>query len=170
MMMKWIAVLALAAGAGSVLAQDGPPGRPEDGGRPVREGRPGGRDGFDPPMGPNGERPGPGQGQPRPVNPQMAQVELMRNWLDLIDRYAKLSKDPVSAAVAAVVSADDLMRNKPDQAVEFFTKMLEQTKNETVQRAIRLQLVEIYGRQGKTDKAVEQLQKLIAAAPAEGGK
>ena len=97
----------------------------------------------------------------------MMQVELMRNWLDLIDRYARLSRDPVSAAVAAVVSADDLLRTKPpEQAIEFFNKMLDEAKNDTVKRAIRLQLAELYGKANQPDKALEQLRKLMSDAPA----
>ncbi|HYE19778.1 MAG TPA: hypothetical protein VEA69_15110 [Tepidisphaeraceae bacterium] len=162
----------------SSLAQDGGfvAGEGPGGGRPPRDGRgpgggPGGpREGREGPDGPpGGERLPPGQ-PPRGGNPLAMQVELMRNWLDLIDRYARLSKDPTAAAVAAVVSADDLLRGKPDQAVEFFNKMLAEAKSETVQRAIRLQLVELYGRQKQPEKAMEHLQKLITGAPVEEKK
>ena len=142
----------------------GPPDRPRDDG-----GGGGGGGGFDGAPFVDGRGPGPGAGPGRgqgPGNPLMMQVELMRNWLDLIDRYARLSRDPVSAGVAAVVSADDLLRGKPpEEAIEFFNKMLEETKNETVKRAIRLQLAELHGKAHQPDKALEHLRKLMVDAP-----
>jgi hypothetical protein len=91
----------------------------------------------------------------------------MRGWLDLIDRYAKLSRDPVASAVAAVVSADDLFKGRPpEQAIEYFTKLLSEVKNETVQRAIRLQLIELYGKNNDQQKALEQLRLLMIEPPA----
>ena len=96
----------------------------------------------------------------------MMQVELMRSWLDLIDRYAKLSRDPVTSGVAAVVSADDLFKGRPpEQAIEYFTKLLGEVKNETVQRAIRLQLIELYGKNNDQQKALEQLRQLMIEVP-----
>jgi len=118
---------------------------------------------------------GPGR-PPRPMNPNgpmdgppgpMGEVELMRSWLDLIDRYARLSRDRVACAVAAVVSADDLMKNRPpEEAIAFFNKMLDETKNETVQRAIRLQLVELYGKNSQQEKALEHLRVLMQSPQA----
>ena len=98
------------------------------------------------------------------------QIEQMRGWLDIVDRYARLSRDPVSAGVAAVIAADDLLRNKPpEQAIEYFSKLMTEVKNEAVQRAIRLQLVELYGKNNQPDKALEQLRILMLAAPAGAG-
>jgi hypothetical protein len=143
----------------------GGPGGPGGGG----PGGPRDREGLDGAPFMDSQRPGAGRdgGGGPPRNPLMMQVELMRNWLDLIDRYARLSRDPVSSGVAAVVSADDLMRGKPpEQAIEFFNKMLDEAKNETVKRAIRLQLAELYGKANQTDKALEQLRKLMTEVPA----
>jgi hypothetical protein len=135
-------LIAMCLTASTAFAQNGPP-------RPGR------------PMNPNG----PIDGQ-RPPGP-MGEVELMRGWLDLIDRYARLSRDRVACAVAAVVSADDLMRGRPpEEAIAFFNKMLDETKNETVQRAIRLQLVELHGKNNQSDKALEHLRILMLSPQA----
>src|SRR5437867_4391120 len=100
--------------------------------------RPGGEpfDGPPPFNGPGpGNRGGPGMQGGMGGNPMMMQVELMRGWLDLIERYARLARDPVASGVAAVVSADDLLKGKPpEQAIEYFTKLLSEVKNESVQR------------------------------------
>lgn len=145
--------------AASAFAQSGPgrDGPPRDG--PGREGRP--------ERGPEGVGGGRGPALGGPQHPMMAQIEMMRAWLELIDRYVRMSKDPVSAGVAAVVSADDLMRAKqPSQAIEYFNKVLPEVKNETVQRAIRLQLIELYGKNNEPDKALEEIRKLMIEAPA----
>ena|SRR5438105_493055 len=157
-----IATLILAS---TVLAQQPP--RPDGGGG---RGGPGGgaADGFDnpPPFNGPGQRGPMAGGGPMGGNPMMMQVELMRSWLDLIDRYAKLSRDPVTSGVAAVVSADDLFKGRPpEQAIEYFTKLLGEVKNETVQRAIRLQLIELYGKNNDQQKALEQLRQLMIEVP-----
>ena len=133
--------------------------------------------------------PGPGMGRPGPrfaegITPEMirrfmdaqgrplgggAQLDVMRNYLDVFDRYSRLSKDPTSAGVAAVVTAGEILRARgADPAIAYFNKMLPDVKNESVQRAIRLQLVELYKMSGQQDKALEQLQVLITSAPAGG--
>ena len=148
-------------------------GRPRDEGRP-QEGRPEGR--------------GQPEGRPSPemqratelrmlerrimeAREQMrpaggGQVEAMRNYLDVFDRYTRLSRDPASAGVAAVVTAGEILRARgADSAITYFNKVLPEVKNESVQRAIRLQLVELYKMSGQQDKALEQLQQLMVAAP-----
>jgi hypothetical protein len=100
---------------------------------------------------------------------QMGQVEAMRNYLDVFDRYSRLSRDPAAAGVAAVVTAGEMLRARgADPAITYFTKVLPEVKNESVQRAVRLQLVELYKMSGQQDKALEQLQILMTTAPAGG--
>jgi hypothetical protein len=154
-----VTLVVLLSSSAAMAQQDRPP---RGGG-----GGPGG-DGFG--RGPEGRdgRPGPPDGRPPGAggNPLLVQIEQMRGWLDIVDRYARLSRDPVSSGVAAVIAADDLLRNKPaEQAIEFFSKMMTEVKNEAVQRAIRLQLVELYGKNNQPDKALEQLRLLMIAAP-----
>jgi hypothetical protein len=155
-------LLASTSFAQNALPRGGPGDRPD---RPPRGDRPGGD--FDiPPGDPRGGPPrgGPGGGGHHPL---MFQVDLMRGWLDLIDRYTRLSRDPVAAGVAAVVSAEDLFQGKPpEEAIAFFNKMLEEAKNETVKRAIRMQLAELHGKANQTDKALEHLRVLMTAATA----
>jgi hypothetical protein len=96
----------------------------------------------------------------------MFQVDMMRNWLDLIDRYARMSRDPVASGIAAVVGANDILRAKPpEQAIDYFYKMLAQVKNEAVQRCIRIQLVELYTKTNQHDLALEQLRILMTSVP-----
>jgi len=103
-------------------------------------------------------------GQPRIV--MMEQVERMRNWLDVVDRYVRMARNPVDAAIAAVITANDLLRPRgADVAIDYFTKLLPEVKNDAVQRAIRLQLIELYKAAGQQDKALEQLQSLITSVP-----
>ncbi len=115
--------------------------------------------------GPNGMRPGdPAMGR---NNPGSGQLDAMRNYLDVFDRYSRVSRDPTTAGLAAVVTAGEMLRARgPDSAIQFFDKILPDVKNEAVQRAVRLQLVELYKMSGQQDKALEQLQQLMTSAPA----
>lgn len=142
----------------------GPPGL--RGGGDDRGGPRGGpRDGMR--DGPDGNRPpGPGGGQP----PRPGPYEAMRIYLDLVDRYARIARDPTQAGVAAVVQTADVLKPRGAAAViEHFEKLLPEVKNEAVARAIRLQLVDLYRQTQQADKAVTQLSELIKTAPAGSG-
>lgn len=146
----------------------GGPGRFDGGGqvRPDGVGRPDGR--LRPPEG---------------VTPEMirrymearamgggAQLDAVRNYLDVFDRYSRVSRDPTAAGVAAVVTAGEILRARgADTAIAYFNKVMPDVKNESVQRAIRLQLIELYKMSGQQDKALEHLQALMTQAPAGSG-
>ncbi|HWP40047.1 MAG TPA: hypothetical protein VNL70_03905 [Tepidisphaeraceae bacterium] len=111
-------------------------------------------------------RPG-GMGMRAPGGPEMMKLEMLRNYIEVVDRFARLTRDPSAAAVAAVVSAADLLRARgTDAAIEHFNKLLPDVKSDAVQRAIRIQLVDLYKQSGQADKALEQLDILIKSAPA----
>ena len=167
-----------------------PEARPGPGGEasrpdPGREGRDGGPGRFE---GGQGRPDGMGRpdGRPRPpegVTPEMirrymesramgggAQLDAVRNYLDVFDRYSRLSRDPTAAGVAAVVSAGEILRARgADTAIAYFNKVMPDVKNESVQRAIRLQLIELYKMSGQQDKALEHLQALMTQAPPGAG-
>jgi hypothetical protein len=104
----------------------------------------------------------------RTAIPELAEIHILKGWIDLVESYTKLAKDPVAAGVAAVVSANDMLKHKGnDAAIEYFSKLMPEVKNESVQRAIRLQLVELYGKAGQPDQALEQLKVLMIQAPKE---
>jgi hypothetical protein len=99
----------------------------------------------------------------------MAKLEQLRNYIDVVERFAKMTRDPAAAGVAAVVSASDILRQRdrgPEAAIEYFNKTLPEVKNEAVQRAIRIQLIDLYKQSNQADKALEQLDLLIKSAPA----
>lgn len=137
--------------------QDGPPGQGGPGGTGQdRSGQGGGQ-----PGGPRPQDGGRGQGQP----PEIARFNA---YLSMVDSYSKLARDPDASGVAAVVSAADVLRSKgPQAAIDFFNKMLPDVKSDTVRRAIRLQLIDLYKASNQPDKALEQLQTLITAATGE---
>jgi hypothetical protein len=147
--------LLLGAMAAPSFAQDGPPPPPPtpgDQGGPDMRG-PGG-----------GIGPGPGM---RPPPPEMRRMEILRGYMDLVQQFTALSRDPTTAAVMAVSSANDLLhRDSPQAAIDYFNKMLPQVKDQTVQRAIRIKLIDLYKETGQTDKALEQLNDLMLGGPA----
>ena len=178
-----IASLMLASAA---LAQQKPP--PDNGAPPPPppEGR-----GGDRPDGPRGDR-GPGPGRPdgpgrgdgpgmrmRPgpgmddspgfdgEDPRMARYNLMRGYLDAVDRYARLAHDPAMSGIAAVVTASDLLKKRgTDAGIKYFTELLPQVKSPAIGRAIRIQLVDLYKAAGKQEEALGQLKELMLAEPA----
>jgi hypothetical protein len=146
--------LLLGAMASPSFAQDGPPPPPQgDQGGPEMHGPGGGG-------GPGG--PGPGM---RPPSPEMRRMEILRGYMDLVQQFTALSRDPTTAGIAAVSSANDLLhRDSPQAAIDFFNKTLPQVKDQAVMRAIRIKLVDLYKETGQTDKAMEQLNILILGA------
>ena len=114
---------------------------------------------------------GPGAAAGQAMQDAMVQVHVLKGWIDLVDSYTRLAKDPTAAGVAAVVTANDILKHKGTEvAIEYFTKLMSEVKNESVQRAIRLQLVELYGKAGQPDQALEQLRMLMILAPKESAK
>jgi hypothetical protein len=100
----------------------------------------------------------------------MARLDMLRNYIDVVDRLARLSRDPVAAGVSAVVSVTDILRQRgPDAAIEYFTRTLPDVKNEAVERAIRIQLADLYKQTGQQENAIQQLDALIKGAPAGAG-
>lgn len=93
-------------------------------------------------------------------------VSLFRDYLDLIDEFASVSKDQSSSGVAAVVYAEDVLKaKKPQDAIDWFNQVLPEIKDPVVQRAVRLRLAELYRTTNQPDKALEQLRVLITAPP-----
>jgi hypothetical protein len=108
-------------------------------------------------MGPGGMPDGGG-----PMNGPMRQVEMLRNYLDVVDRYSKIANDPTTSGVAAVVAAADVLKPKgPEAAINYFTKILPGVKNGAVRRAIHSQLADLYKASQQSDKALEELSLLI---------
>jgi hypothetical protein len=142
--------LSFMAIATPTFAQDGPP--PGDQGGPGMRGlgEPGGFGGGGPGM--------------RPPPPDMQKFEMLRGYIDLVDHFTQLARDSTASGVAAVISANDMLRRQgPQVAIDYFNKMLPDVKDEAVQRAIRLQLIDLYKQTGQTDKAMEQLNTLMTA-------
>ena len=101
------------------------------------------------------EGPGP-EGGPDEVSVSTTSARLM----GLIDDLHKVAASPSASGVAAVMSVNEQFRD-PHAAITFLEKMLPEAKDDTVARAIRIQLADMYKRTDQHDKAVEQLEKLI---------
>ena len=90
----------------------------------------------------------------------------VQGWWNAVDQYSRLTSDSTSMAVAAVLQASDILKPRGAQAqIDYFEALLPQAKNETVKRAIRLQLIDAYKQANNQDKALDELQTLITAAP-----
>ena len=154
---RFIPFIALAASVAPAFAQQ-PPQKPAQPPRPpqheyrVAPGQPGagGGDGFrfdtvDVPM----------------------QLRMVHGYLGLVGQFNDLAQDPAASGIAAVLGANEILKPRgADAVIEYFTKLLPEVKNEAVQRAIRIQLVEAYKNSNQHDKALGELQTLITATPA----
>lgn len=175
----WTFVACLMMTSALAYAQPGPP--PEGGDR----GGPGQQDG--PGRGRGGQGMGmpgmPGQGRPDGMGPggpgggpggmggPMREVEMMRAYLDVVDRYAKVAADPATSGIAAVIAARDTLKPRgADAAIKYFTDILPEVKNDSVARCIRAQLADLYKQAGQQDKALDQLHTLIVDTPNEKPK
>lgn len=183
---KWILLSAVLGTGMLALAQTMPPAPPSNGGEPREQDGggpppppPEGRDGMEPGRGPGGrgmDRPEDGtrsledrmrdrrreggmQGPPPPLrNP----VDAMRQYLDLVDKYTEMAKDPSASGVSAVVTLAELAKQQgPSVAIEKLNALLPEAKDDAVKRAIRLQLIDLYKASGQIDKAIEQAETLI---------
>lgn len=94
--------------------------------------------------------------------PEMGFVRLFRGYLDLVQQMTELAKDPSASGVSAVLTASDILKARSNNdAIAFFADILPQVKDETIKRAIQLQLVDLYKKSNQHDKALEQLKTLI---------
>ena len=144
-----LGLLLIGALAASIMAQD-------------QRGRGGGGGRFVP-----GDGPGGTMGIRGGALPDLQKYETLRTYIDVVERFAQLANDPTASGVAAVLSASDLLRMRgPDAAIAYFNATLPDVKNEVVQRAIHIQLADLYRQANQQDKAAQELSILIKGAPA----
>ena len=125
-----------------------------DGNPPPRNNGAGGRGAPLPPLG----------GPPRAD--AMQYIEAMRGYIGLVDNYARVSRDPSVAGISAFLRMKDILDPMgPEAAIDYYTKLLPEVKNEALQRAIRAELADLQRKAGHQDKALEQLRAIITSAP-----
>lgn len=98
-----------------------------------------------------------------------AYLDMVERYLSLMEKFARITEDPAASGSAAVLSAREILTSDGDttKAIEYFTQVLPEVKNEAVQRTIHIELSELYKRAGQKDKALEQLRILMISAPTE---
>lgn len=96
---------------------------------------------------------------------QSMQEDRMRDsteYNEFVQQNAALAKDADSTGVEAVIYAAAALRSKtPEEQIQFFNGVLQETKSRPVQREIRFALYEMYRAQGQVDKELDQLHQLI---------
>ena len=126
--------------------------------------------GMGPGMGGGGMGMGGGMGGDGMADPRLRQMMMLRGYLDTVEGYARIARDPANAGIAAVVATADLLRGRgADAGIDYFTKLLPEVKEPAVQRAIRVQLVELYKQANKPEQALEQLKILMTGSAPSGG-
>lgn len=96
-------------------------------------------------------------------------ADQMEKYLFVVDHLARMSENPTSSAIAAALQVPEILKDQPQQAIDYFNRALPDVKNDSVRRVIRLQLAELYRRTSQPDKALEQVRELMILAPAGSG-
>jgi thioredoxin-like negative regulator of GroEL len=101
------------------------------------------------------------------TTPPNVTVDVAQNtYLDDVYKYTYMVKDPDQTAIAALLKMKEalLSQGGPQAAIDGLEKMLTQTQSGAVQRAIHLQLIELYETAGQNDKALDEMRGLVLGA------
>ena len=103
------------------------------------------------------------------IGKSQAYLEMLERYLTLMEKFARMTEDPAASGSAAVLSAREILTSDGDlnKAIDYFTQVLPDVKNEAVQRTIHIELSDLYKHAGQKDKALEQLRILMISAPPE---
>lgn len=95
-------------------------------------------------------------------------MDTQRGYMALVSGYVELSRDSTASGIASVLTAADVLKPRGNAAaIEYFGKLLPNVKDPAIERAIRLQLVDLYRATNQSDEALKHLEQLITAeAPA----
>jgi tetratricopeptide (TPR) repeat protein len=99
---------------------------------------------------------------PNPSGMAISPMQQSNEYLWFQEHQAELVKDPEAAGVVAAIRASEFLQDKdPQTAIDFFNRMLQDTRDAAVRRQARLTLADLYQKTGQHDKALEQLQQLM---------
>lgn len=91
-------------------------------------------------------------------------IQQLRTYLELIESYSTVAQDPSRSGVAAALLVHHINKPlPPEQAIAYYEELLPSVKDDAVRRTIRFNLVELYTRQKKHDKALEQLRMVMTS-------
>lgn len=93
-------------------------------------------------------------------------ADQMEKFLFVVDHLTRTSDNATSSAVAAALQVNEVLKDKPQDAIDYFNRVLPDVKNDSVRRVIRLQLAELYRRTNQPEKSLDQLRELMVLAPA----
>lgn len=93
-------------------------------------------------------------------------ADQMEKYLFVVDHLARMSDNPTASAIAAALQVSEILKDKPQDAIDYFNRTLPDVKSDSVRRVIRLQLADLYRKSGQPDKALEQIRELMILAPA----
>lgn len=102
-------------------------------------------------------------GEGTPQNTQF--IDVMEKYLYVVDHLTRMSENPTAVGMAAVLQANEVLKSRPQEAIDYFNRLLPDVKNEAVKRAIRIQLADLYKNAHQDDKALDQLRELIVSTP-----
>jgi hypothetical protein len=100
------------------------------------------------------------------ANAAPGDVQAFRSYLRLVEDIQRIAESPTASGIAAVFGAGEIVRARGNQqTIDYFERVLPNVKDPSVARAIRLQLADAYRQSQQEDKALQQFEALITAAP-----
>ncbi len=90
------------------------------------------------------------------------EIELYSELMGLVFDMTEIAENPTASGVAAVFAIEDHVES-PEQAIEFLESVLEDVENPAIERAVRLQLSDMYSVEGNSQAALDQLRELITS-------
>ncbi|RMH22307.1 MAG: hypothetical protein D6696_03725 [Acidobacteria bacterium] len=99
-----------------------------------------------------------------PGEAEMHFIKLMDQYLNLSDRFVALAGEPVSAAYLAIEGIVEIYENRGEKAraIPHLQRILErQGDDRAIRTLIRFKLRDLYNETGHSDKALEELDRII---------
>ena len=91
---------------------------------------------------------------------ERGELQPLRRLFALVGDVTEIADDPVASAVLATITLEEHV-DGPAQAAEILADMLPDVRNATVERVVRLRLLDLCARAGQPDAALCHLRELI---------
>jgi len=92
-------------------------------------------------------------------------IALFRDLLGLIKQFDEVASSSSAAGIAAVMGTEDHFKGKPEERAKYLEGLLPKVEDKAVQRTIRITLADTYKKMGKSEKALDHLEKVIIGKP-----
>jgi len=91
-------------------------------------------------------------------------IEVMQGYYNIIDRIHAVSSEPDKATIQQLQKIDELYKNQGERAasIRIMQKVFDGSPSMTVRNAVAIMLADALNETGRTDQAIELLDKSLA--------